>query len=220
MPTYMFFRELQNTVSIKKQEEYADQHGIPKYQRLGQNQYGRETCTDIIELINRPLIAGDELIVYNLFTIGTNRPRIYEVLQAYHKAQIQLHILDINYFDKVQIGLPLKTENDHFKLYSSILKVFMNAFASSSVNEVFEPPANDHIPSAQPVVFTSLPSPILESFVRVFCMILASADAFTVYENAASESAVSIDTNALLPCDSFNALANSPFSGMTISHVS
>ena len=126
MPTYMFFRELQNTVSIKKQEEYADQHGIPKYQRLGQNQYGRETCTDIIELINRPLLAGDELIVYNLFTIGTNRPRIHEVLQAYHKAQIQLHILDINYFDKVQIGLPLKSENDHFKLYSSILKVFMN----------------------------------------------------------------------------------------------
>ena len=126
MPTYMFFRELQNTVSIKKQEEYADQHGIPKYQRLGQNQYGRETCTDVIELINRPLIAGDELIIYNLFTIGTNRPRIYEVLQAYHKAQIQLHILDINYFDKVQIGLPLKSENDHFKLYSSILKVFIN----------------------------------------------------------------------------------------------
>lgn len=126
MSTYMFFKELQNTASIKKQEEYADHHEIPKYQRLGQNQYGRETCTDVLELINRPLVAGDELIVYNLFTIGLNRLRIYEVVQAYHKAQIQLHILDINYFDKVQIGLPLKSENDHFKLYSSILKVFIN----------------------------------------------------------------------------------------------
>lgn len=126
MAKYMFFKELKCTASLKKQIEYADQLGIPQHLRLGQGQDRRESCTDILGVINRPVKAGDELIVYNLFIAGINYSRMYEVLQAFHKAQIQLHIIDADYFDRIQIGLPLRSESSDYRNVSSFLRVLIN----------------------------------------------------------------------------------------------
>ena len=125
MPAYMYLRETPSTAPLKEQIKYAQEHQIAEEHMLGPMQYARENCKDITQLIERPLKAGDQLIIRNLFLAGHSHQRIYNVLTLFHKYRIQLQIVDINYFDLVPVSGDPRSENDDYARLTAFLRVFI-----------------------------------------------------------------------------------------------
>lgn len=123
--TYMYIRETASTRPLREQIKYADEHDILWTHRLGQGQYARENCTDICQLIEHPLVAGDRLIIQNLLLIGHTHQRIYDTLTTFHRARIQLEVVDISYTDLVPaVGDP-RSSNDDYSRLTAFLRVFV-----------------------------------------------------------------------------------------------
>lgn len=126
MATFMYIRETRFTLSKKEQIEYAKKQGIAEEHLLGPNQYARETCTDIRQLIGAPLKAGDHLVIRNLHLIGSTHQKILDTLQAFHHARICLEIVDARYKDLVTVSGSLQSSNEDYRRIMAFLRVFVN----------------------------------------------------------------------------------------------
>ena len=127
MPTYMYIRETSFVLPLKKQLEYAKEHNIVREHHLGPGQYARENCTDIRQLISHPLKPGDRLIVRNLLLIGNTHRKIFDTLQIFHHARVQLEIVDANYLDLVPASGDPRSANDDYAKLTAFLRVFTTA---------------------------------------------------------------------------------------------
>lgn len=127
MPTYMYIRETSFVLPLKEQLEYAKEHSIVREHRLGPGQYARENCTDIRQLIHHPLKAGDRLVIRNLLLIGNTHRKIFDTLQIFHHARVQLEIVDANYIDLVPASGDPRSANDDYAKLTAFLRVFTTA---------------------------------------------------------------------------------------------
>lgn len=127
MATYMYIRETQYVLSRKEQLEYSKEKNIAPERLLGPDGYARENCTDIRQLIDHPLKPGDRLIVRNLLLIGNTHRKIFDTLQIFHHARVQLEIVDANYLDLVPASGDPRSANDDYAKLSAFLRVFTNA---------------------------------------------------------------------------------------------
>lgn len=127
MPTYMYIRETQYVLSRKEQLEYSKEKNIAPERLLGPEEYARNSCTDIRQLIDHPLKPGDRLIVRNLLLIGNTHRKIFDTLQIFHRARVQLEIVDVNYIDLVPASGDPRSVNDDFAKLSAFLRVFTTA---------------------------------------------------------------------------------------------
>ncbi|MCB7319893.1 hypothetical protein LIZ87_14145 [Lacrimispora sp. 210928-DFI.3.58] len=124
MALYMYIKETKYTLPMKEQLSYAKEKKIARERLLGPDQYARENCTNILQLINHPLKAGDQLIIRNLLIIGHTHRKIRNTLDAYHRARIQLIIADINYHDQVPESGDSRSSNSDYAKITAFLKAF------------------------------------------------------------------------------------------------
>lgn len=127
MPTYMYIRETSFVLPIKEQLEYSKKKNIAPERLLGPDGYARENCTDIRQLIGHPLRSGDRLVIRNLLLVGHTHQKIFDTLQEFHRARIQLEIADANYVDLVPAAGSPKSENEDYAKLSAFLRVFTTA---------------------------------------------------------------------------------------------
>lgn len=164
MPTYMYIRETSFVLPLKEQLEYAKEHSIVREHRLGPGQYARENCTDIRQLISHPLKAGDRLVVRNLLLIGHTHQKIFDTLQEFHRAKIQLEIIDANYLDLVPASGDPRSENQDYAKLTAFLRVFATA---NEKRKVLRMKADPSAKRGRPVKnWKSLPDDVKKIIIR------------------------------------------------------
>ncbi len=164
MPTYMYIRETSFVLPLKEQLEYAQEHSIVREHRLGPGQYARENCTDIRQLIGHPLRPGDRLIVRNLLLIGNTHRKIFDTLQIFHHARVQLEIVDANYIDLVPASGDPRSVNDDFAKLSAFLRVFTTA---NEKRKILRMKADPSMKRGRPVKnWKSLPDEVKKIIIR------------------------------------------------------
>lgn len=136
MTTWYYFKEMKS-VPIEKQVKIATEKVPDRNFWLGQfyDAYQKD-CKDPIKLLftrndevnrrsskTRPIKRGDELWIYNLYTLGTQLSKIQESIMLFHKANVALHIYTIDYYDDCNVKEPLRRDYKYtFTLISEILE--------------------------------------------------------------------------------------------------
>ena len=123
--TYMFIRITEYSMSLKDQLSIAENAGIIEEHLIGSGMYRDVNTVDILDLIGRPLKAGDTLYVSNLLLVGQRFQRILDAINRYHAARIKLHIVDIDYIDDVPAEGNPKSKNDDYSKLCRFLRVFI-----------------------------------------------------------------------------------------------
>lgn len=164
MATYMYIRETQYVLSRKEQLEYSKGKSIAPERLLGPEEYARENCTDIRQLINHPLKAGDRLVVRNLLLVGHTHQKIFNTLQEFHRARVQLEIVDANYIDLVPASGDPRSANDDYAKLTAFLRVFT---AANEKRKILRMKADPSAKRGRPVKnWKSLPDEVKKIIVR------------------------------------------------------
>lgn len=164
MATFMYIRETHYVLSRNEQLKYATENQIAPERLLGPEEYARENCTDIRQLINHPLKAGDRLVVRNLLLVGHTHQKIFNTLQEFHRARVQLEIVDANYIDLVPASGDPRSENQDYAKLTAFLRVFTTA---NEKRKVLRMKADPSVKRGRPVKnWKSLPDEVKKIIVR------------------------------------------------------
>lgn len=126
MAKYMFISNRKNAPSVAEQVEYArEMLRLDNQHIFGAKQALYRSCQSLssaleIEGFLAPL---DKVYVLDIMCIGTSHNSIYETLNAYHKASVCLHVVDISYADQlVRSERGYKSENNDYKLLTKYIE--------------------------------------------------------------------------------------------------
>ena len=134
MAKYMLISNRKFTSPMHEQLGYAKSKDIDKLRTFGVKQALFPSCRAIEDALDIAdfLAPGDHVYVYNLAGVAASHAKVLDVLTAYHKRGVSLHIVDISYNDELVCkykGIYTSTTPD-FRILSNYLHGFMRIQAT------------------------------------------------------------------------------------------